>query len=42
MVEDNIIYQEIKFDEEEYLRIINNNIFSEPEDGIGGEKNENS
>ena len=41
-MEDNIIRETADFDEELYNKIINENIFITPEDGIGGDKNENN
>lgn len=40
-MEDNIIYETVEFSEELYLKNIQENIFPEPEDGVGGNKDEN-
>lgn len=42
MEEDNIIVEEVEFTEELYLQSIQENDFPEPEDGIGGNKNEDN
>ena len=39
---DNIIIETVEFDEALYLKNIEENQFPEPEDGIGGEKDENN
>ena len=41
-MEDNIIREEIEFSEELFLKTIQENDFPEPEDGVGGNKNENN
>lgn len=42
MEEDNIIIEEVAFDEALYQKNIQENTFPEPEDGIGGEKDVNN
>lgn len=42
MEKDNIIIEEIQFTEEAYLKNIQQNDFPEPDDGIGGDKNEDN
>jgi hypothetical protein len=42
MGEDNIIFEEVEFDEALYQKNIQENNFPEPEDGVGGEKNEDN
>lgn len=41
-MEDNIIREIAEFDEKLYNKIIEENIFITPEDGIGGDKDENN
>jgi hypothetical protein len=41
-MEDNIIREEIEFSEELFLKTIQENDFPEPEDGVGGNKDENN
>lgn len=41
-MEDNIIREEIEFSEELFLKTIQENGFPEPEDGVGGNKDENN
>lgn len=42
MEEDNIIVEEVEFTEELYLQSIQENVFPEPEDGVGGNKDEDN
>ena len=42
MEEDNIIVEEVEFTEELYSQSIQENDFPEPEDGIGGNKDEDN
>jgi hypothetical protein len=39
---DNIIIETVEFSEELYLKNIQENQFPEPEDGLGGEKDEDN
>lgn len=39
---DNIIIEEVEFSEELYLKSMQEDDFPEPEDGVGGDKNEDN
>ena len=42
MEEDNVIIENVDFDEVLYQKNIQENTFPEPEDGVGGEKDEDN
>ena len=42
MEEDNVIIENVDFDEALYQKNIQENTFPEPEDGVGGEKDEDN
>lgn len=42
MEEDNVIIENVNFDEALYQKNIQENTFPEPEDGVGGEKDEDN